>query len=156
MSYEDLTDDLVSVIQGMARFATADVSKGDDRKLAHGKNDCVILYPGPFVVEEEGEISQGREDINWTVYVDIFQRVGAQNPATGWDSFCTMRDDMISTLRKYPNLSQTTIFIKEVGVSATDPPQYVFNERGQGPFFIVQRVIAEIVENTTVTGGDYA
>lgn len=156
MSYEALTDDLVDVIQGMERFADADVTKGDDTKLGHGKNDCVILYPGPFTVEEEGEISQGREDRIWTVYVDIFQRVGGQNPATSWDSFCTMRDDMVSTLRQYPNLSQTSIFVKEVAVNAPDASQYVFNERGQGPFFIVQRITADIRENTTVTGGDYA
>ena len=76
--------------------------------------------------------------------------------ATSWDSFCTMRDDVISTLRKYPNLSQSTIFVKEVGLNATDAPQFIFNEAGQGPFFITQRIAAEIRENTTVTGGDYA
>ena len=71
MSYEDLTDDLVTVLRAMTRFASADVSKGDDAILAHGKADCVILYPGPFDVEEEGEISQGREDYIWTVFIFI-------------------------------------------------------------------------------------
>lgn len=155
MSYEALTDDLVDVIQSMSRFADADVSKGDDRKLAHGKNDCVILYPGPFSVEEEGEISQGREDWTWTVYLDLFLRVKT-NPGADWVLFGAARDDLISTLRKYPNLSQAAIFIKEVAVNASSDPQYVFNDQGQGPFFIVQRIVAEIVENTTVTGGDYS
>ena len=154
MSYEALTDDLVSVIQGMARFANADVTKGDDRILGHGKTDCVILYPGPFRIEEEGEISQGREDYIWTVYVDLFQRVKT-NPGADWVLFGAARDDLITTLRKYPNLAQSAIFVKEVAVNASNPPQYVFNEQGQGPYFIVQRIVAEIVENTTASGGDY-
>lgn len=154
MSYESLTNDLVTILRGMTRFANADISKGDDRILGHGKVDCIILYPGPFRVDDEGDISQGREDRTWTVYLDLFQRVKT-NPGADWVLFGTARDDVISTLRQYPNLSQSTIFIKEVGVLATDPPQLVFDDNGKGPYFIFQRITSEIVENVTVSGGDY-
>lgn len=155
MSYASLTDNLVTILKAMSRFANTDISKGDDRMLAHGKVDCIILYPGPFAIEEEGEIDQGREDRTWTVYLDLFQRISS-DPSTDWQAFEDTRDDVISTLRQYPNAGQTAIFVKEVGVSAPDSPQLIFNEAGQGPYFITQRIVAEIVENTTASGGDYA
>jgi len=155
MSYKSLTDNLVTILKAMTRFATADIAKGDDRILGHGKSDCVILYPGPFSIEPEGEIDQGREDRTWIVYMDLFQRV-ATNPGADWESFEVTRDDVIATLRKYPNLGQTAILIKNVGINASSAPQHVFNDKGQGPIFIVQRLEIEIVENTTASGGDYS
>jgi hypothetical protein len=151
MSYEAITDSLVTVLQAMTRFANADVAKGDDRILGHGKADCLLLYPGPFTIDEE---AQNREDRVWTVYIDYFRRV-SKNPGADWILFGTSRDDLINTIRKYPNISQSTSFIKEVEVSSKGDAVYVFDEYGKGPFFIVQRISIAITESVAVTGGDY-
>lgn len=152
MSYKILADALEAKIKAMTRFANADVSQGDDRILNHGKNDCVLIYPGEVSIEDEG---QYREDRTWTLDIDLFQRISS-DPGTDWGSFIGARDDLISELRKWPNSGQSTIFIKEVGVEVNGKPEFLYDTQKRGPFFIVQRITTTIVENVTMTTGDYA
>lgn len=147
MSYTLIETAVQSVIQGMDRFGADQVTRGDYRVMDSGK-DCVILLPGPFDVQDEG---QNREIRLWTVYAELYTR--AMWAGMDWIAFTAARDGLVDWLRKYPNLGQSSVEITLVDVGSEGDP--VFASESEQTQYIGQRLAIRVSEYTDVTGGDY-
>ena len=151
MAFKAIAEAVQDIIQAMTRFADAEVTIGDDRVLESGRTNIVIIYPGEA---ETRDIAQNREDHIYTVDLDLFIRWKGE-PDKSWTEFVECRDDLITELRKWPMINQTSLFIKAVDIFARDKPDLVDDSQERGPFFIYQRISAAVTEEVEISGGDY-
>ena len=132
-------------------FASADVTRGDYSVLDSGGVYFCVLRPGPFGEEEKyGSALQIRE---MSTMVELYKRYVHQ--ASDYTDFCAMRDAVVGELEKWPSLDSTA-GINLVRCAADGPAEEVFDDEGEGPFYIYQELRVRVVVRSTVTGGEYA
>jgi len=152
VSYATIEAGLQGLLQGLERFASADVTRGDWRVLDREGSRCVVLYPGPFEVEEAGDY--GQKWHFWTVYGDVFERY--QDHGTSEQNFAATRQDVVDAINANPTLngvSGVTMALARRGGEL----EYVYDRDGAGPFYVMQQIGIEGVEKVSSVGsGEFA
>jgi len=152
MSYATIEAAVQTLLQALDNFASADVTRGDWRVLDSGGAPYAVLYPGPFAAAVGGD--WGQHVIDWTVNCEVFERY--LDNGTSETSLEATRQAVIDALLSYPTLngvSGVTLVLPE----RAEPIQYVYDESGGGPFFVMQRISILVVERTCADGsGEFA
>lgn len=150
MSYASVESTIKTILQAMSRFADADVTQGDYRVLDSTTiDDCVVLKPGPFGQADVRAAMSFRE---WTTVLELFHEYGDEG--TTFTNFIASRDDVISTLEKYPTLNSGT-GITRIRVYADGDVMPVNDEDGAGPFFVMQQLRVVVSERADISGGEF-
>lgn len=107
-----------TIIQGMSRYSSANVTIGDTRILGAGKGPWAILWPGLLNAERDGD--WGQVVYVWQNYVELWR------PFVG-DSLTSIiadLDDVAATLMTYPTINRAT-GIANLVVGQVGRPQYL-------------------------------
>jgi len=150
MSYSTIEIAVQDILQGLAQFADADVTRGDYRVLDSIEDDAAILAPGSFT---QADVRAQMSYRTWDVLVDYFYVY--RDDGTSETNFATGRDNIIAELEKYPTLDGTSGII-QIRVSADGDAEPVDDEDGRGPFFLWQRLRVTVVERVDISGGEFA
>jgi len=152
MSYAAIEAAAQILLQALDRFDNADVTRGDWRVLDRGDAPYAVLYPGPFETGEDGD--WGQHVVDWTMYCEVFERY--LDNGTSEVSLEATRQDVVDTFFSHPTLngvSGVTRVLPERG----EPPQYVYDESGGGPHFVMQRIEVHVIERVCADGaGEFA
>lgn len=151
MSYSTVEAKVQSLIQALATYDDEDVTRGDERVLDRGSPPYVVLKPGTLV-REPGAI-YGVFLTTWTVILDLFTR--HMGDGTEWTDLQTYRQEIIDTMEKYPTLNALS-GVLEAQIVSGEKPREIRDKAGGGPHFLAQRLALQVVERSTVTGGEYA
>lgn len=141
-----------TLLQAMTEFASADVTRGDYRRLDKGTNNIAVLTPGAFEQDGVGQAGARKSIRNWSVVIDLFRKY--VDDGTTWTNFEATRDALIVQLEKYPSLDSTA-GVTLVTMDAGSDPAEVYDEDDNGPFFLFQRIRVAINERADLSGGEY-
>lgn len=152
MSYATIEARVQTLLQGLTgTFATnAQVTRGDWSVLDAGYDAMAVVYPGAF--QQTGFGGAGTVTYVWTVYVDLFQRIGESHSAA-IASVIAARDAVLQHLQKYPKLNALS-GVYAVQEITGDEPIWLFDKDDNGPFFLKAVLTLPITEEISVTGGE--
>ena len=153
MSYATVEAAIQTRIRALSDFTSADVTRGDWRRINAGSAPYAVLYQGGFTHEAGGGSALGMAV--WETVVEVFAR--HYGDGTEFTSLAGYTQNIIDDLDKYPTLNGASGVIDSHVVSG-DRPVSIF-ERGSGPdagpMFLMQVLHIETVEKTVATGGEY-
>ena len=154
MSYSTVEARVQTIIQAMANFADADVTRGDWRNLNQaGGPYCVLsrwqrlafgARRGVKAVSFGAKISK-----HHTIAIEVFERI--MRDGTAWQA--TTADAVMAELDKYFALNDLGNIVS-AGVRRGPPPAVKKSKSGAAHWLVYLNFL-EVHEWVTVTGGDY-
>lgn len=139
---------LQTLIQALANFADADVTKGDFRVIGRGSAPYAIILPGSFRAKRSGDWSQVQ--FVWSHPIEVWDRFTGDD----YSGIVTARQAVVDQVNVYPTLDGTA-GISNAYAEASDRPRYLWL-RGQAqtslPQFVGFEVMVSCVEEILYSG----
>jgi len=152
MSYATVEAGLQTLLQALSRFEDADVTRGDWRVLDRGGAEKVVLYQGPFVADRPGDWSQVH--YGWIVYAEVYERYA--DGGASERSLTAAVQDVLDTVGAYVTLDGLS-GVRDATAERGEGLQYIYDEDGGGPFFVMERVVIRVEEDVLYDGsGEFA
>lgn len=132
MSYKENVNGLLRVLGKINGFSKQNMTKADYRVLNVGTNQAIVLFPGPFSVEDSTLGNQGDFWIDWEISIELFVRYTSEPDVA--ERIAALRQSIIEQVAQYPFLDGTTGVFR-AWVKKGDRPTPVFTPTGDGPYF---------------------
>ena len=143
MSYDTIEAALLTQIQALDAYDTANAKRGDWRHLGHGKTKAVVLVPGPFTQEDASLRNHTR--IRWTIDVELYILwTGEQDTVLA--SLRTERQSILDRVNLYPYLGGTAGIL---GALVTGAGSVEAFSSPDGAMFWKQVLNCEVVEDNS-------
>lgn len=146
MSFQNIIDDLKSVLKLLPEFDDKNVSFNDYRILSQGKERAIVLTPGPF--SQEPSTFDGDFTIQWEIKIELYIRYSNEPEVA--TRIAEYRDAIIEKVNQYPKLNGNNQVLIAY-IRRGDEPLPVFNSSGEGPFFWLQVMICAVTEDVQFT-----
>lgn len=127
MSYDAIEQRLMELLQGIAGYSSANVSRGDTRILAAGKDKNIILHTGG-VPQREVVATNRRIRTNWEILIDLHVRFAGEL-STSNQFIVDRRQEVLDRLDGYPTLNGLTGVTHAFVVGAREPELWVGESR---------------------------
>lgn len=160
MSYTAIEARLQTLLQALTRFAghPEAVTRGDYAVLDRGLPDAIILEAGAANLPEPEQTHSGFSSWRqreWDSQINLFRRY-EQDGTTSAD-FAVFRDEVIEVLENYPSLDTLVMAgitkVEYISAASIGEPQDVMDKLGQGPFFLMQILVARYRESRFTAPG---
>lgn len=150
MSYTTIEAKVLTLLQALAQYADAQVTRGDYSVLDIGYTQYCVIRPGPFEINRTGD--WGMIGIDWTIYISLYERYTGDG--TEFTNLETQRQNVIDMLNANPSLDGTTGVTLVLGrapdVSAVYPVD------SDTPQYLMQTIEARVHEEALSTTGEFA
>ena len=137
MSYKNVIDGLIGVLQTITDFSGGNVTANDYRVLNTGRSQCIVLCPGGF----RSEISTlggfaSEYWVDWDVIIELYVRYDVTDEIVA-SRIATYRESVLEAVATYP-LLKSAPNILNARIVRGDRPVPVFKPNGEGPIFWLQ------------------
>lgn len=132
MAAQALLKTLLSGVSGLQ------VTEGDYSVLDRGYDKSAVLIPGAFGRHELAEMTR---EYPWAIVVDLFARFAENDLA--YSTIGTLMDSVINKVEGARALSQDYVID---GIETESDVEGVYNQAGNGPFFITLRLRFTVTE----------
>ena len=132
MAAQALVKTLLSGVSGLQ------VTEGDYSVLDRGYDKSAVLIPGSFGRHELAEMTR---EYPWAIVADLFVRFSENDAA--YSTIGTLMDSVINKVQGARSLSQDYVID---GIETESDVEGVYNQSGNGPFFITLRLRFTVTE----------
>lgn len=150
MSYATIEAKVQTILQALAQYANAQVTRGDYSILDVGYTECCVLRPGPFEINRTGD--WGQIGIDWTLYISIYERYIGDG--TEFTNLNTQRQNVIDALNANPSLDGTVGVTLVLGRAADVSAVYPVDS--DTPQYLLQTIQARVHEEVLLSTGEFA
>jgi len=152
MSYSTVEAAVQTLLQALAAFASADVTRGNYQVLDSGGDPYVVLTPGPFASGRTGDWAQVGYD--WEVNGELFVRYVGDG--SEWTNLETYRQSVVDCIGAYPTLNGVS-GVTDAMVTMGRDVLAIRPENSQTPEWLVQPFVVRVHEEVSYDGsGEYA
>lgn len=144
MSYETCVNGLVRILKTIPGLDRQNVEKADYRVLSKGHPQCLVIFPGPFSMEDSTLGLNGDFWVDWEIRLELYVRYSTEPEVA--NIIADFRQLIIEKIAAYPLLDGTPGVFR-ASIRRGDQPIPTFTEDGRGPFAWRQVLICSVRED---------